>query len=309
MRTPWGVCALLALAMPLGAAPAPSVQARASRAEVTVGETFTVEVEASGPPGTVWTFPGEPGNEQVDVRTAVGASPAPPGTWRYDAAVFALGDVAVPRITVKYRLPDGTVGEAATEAIPLRLVSLVPKDEKDPRLADIRPPVPLRIGRAFWIAVGVLAVALLALAIWLWRQRRKPVAAAPATAAREIPAHVEAMRALDRLAASGLVEAGEHRAYYIALADVAKRYLERRLQAPVQEMTTAETLEWMAALPTTADQTTVMRDVAGAADRVKFARGTALGEEAARHLASVRSLVTEVERRLRPVPVAQKEVA
>ena len=43
-----------------------------------------------------------------------------------------------------------------------------------------------------------------------------------------------------------------------------------------------------------------MRDLALAADQVKFARGEALREEGERHLAAVRTLVERLEEELRP---------
>jgi hypothetical protein len=47
-----------------------------------------------------------------------------------------------------------------------------------------------------------------------------------------------------------------------------------------------------------------VRDLAEAADRIKFARGQGRVPEAERHLASVRALVPALEAKLRPAPVA-----
>jgi hypothetical protein len=286
---------------------APSVKAVASKTDVTVGETFLVEVAASGPPGTTWTFPGEPGDEAVELRTPpapqAGAPPAS-GTHRYEAAVFALGEVAVPPIPVQYRLPDGTAGTASTEAIPLRILSVLPKDPKEQKLADIRGPVGLGVGRAFWLAVGAAGLLLAALGVALWRRRRR-AAAAPRPAAPDVPPDVAALAALDRLAQSGLLGRGEHRPFYIELAAIAKRYLEERLQAPVLEMTSAEAVAFLRDHAQARDLAATLRDVALAADRVKFARAEGVAEEATRHLAAVRGMVTTLEARLVPEPAAE----
>jgi hypothetical protein len=45
-----------------------------------------------------------------------------------------------------------------------------------------------------------------------------------------------------------------------------------------------------------------VRDLAEAADRIKFANGQGLAEEGERHLAAVRTLVIALEARLRPAP-------
>jgi hypothetical protein len=312
--------AWLVLAAATTAAPSPaptvpspvSVKATASKAEVTVGEAFTVEVKATGPAGATFTFPGEAQTDAFELRTPApdpraGASPAPePGTHRYEATVYALGEAEVPPIPVRYRLPDGTEGEASSGAIALEVASLLPKDPQQQKLADIRGPLEVGIGRAFWIALVAALVLAAALVLWLLRRRRKAEAprAAPVP---ELPADAEALRALVALVASGLLARGEYRPFYIQLAAVAKRYLERRLGAPILEMTTAETVAFLRGHPHGGELLPVVRDLAEAADRIKFAKGQGLAPEAERHLDAVRALVPSLEARLRPAATAAAE--
>jgi hypothetical protein len=296
------------------AAPSPvSVEASASRNVVTVGERFTIEVKATGPAGTEYTFPAGASEEAFELetpRTGAG-SPAPAGepangapspgsgTHRYEAAVFALGEAEIPSIPVRYRLPDGTEGEAATKPLAVKVASLLPKDPKEQKLADVRPPQPASIGRAFWLALVASMALAAALVTWWWRRRRAPAAAlAPPVPA--LPPDVEALRALDALAASDLLAQGAFRAFYIRLTEVAKGYLERRLGAPVLEMTTTETLGLLRGHAHGDVLLPVTRDLAEVADRIKFAKGEGLGAEAERHLAAVRALVPALEARLRP---------
>jgi hypothetical protein len=291
---------------PVAAAPSPvAVTATASKAEVTVGETFTVDLKATGPAGTTYAFAAEAASDAFELRTPpaaagqAGAPAAEPGTHRYEAAVYALGEAQVPPIPVRYRLPDGTEGEASSAPVPLKVVSLLPKDAQAQKLADIRGPLPVRIGRAFWLALAAAVALAAALVVWLVRRRRK--AETPrAVSVPEVPSDVEALRALDALAASGLLSAGEYRAFYIRLAAVGKRYLERRLGAPILEMTTAETLAFLRGHAHGGDLVPVVRDLAEAADRIKFAKGQGLAQEAERHLAAVRALVPAIEARMRP---------
>jgi cbb3-type cytochrome oxidase subunit 3 len=307
-----------ASAIPGGSAPgAPAasspvgVTATASKAEVTVGEPFEIVLEATGPAGTEYTFAGEAQADALELRTkALGSeAPAPaPGTHRYDAVVFALGELQIPGIPVRYRLADGTSGEAASAPIPLKVVSLIPKDEADPKLADIRGPASLGIGRAFWIALALLLLLLAALTAWLLRRRRR--ADAPAAApVPEIAPDEEALAALEALAREGLPAKGELRPFYIRLSAIAKRYLERRLGAPVLEMTSSETVGFLRAHPHGGELLPVIRDLAEQADRVKFARGEGVVPEAERHLASARALVPALEARLRPAAAEGQEKA
>ncbi len=308
----------LVLAAAVQAAPGPattpasspvSVTATASKGEVTVGETFTIELKATGPAGTAYTFPAGAETDSFALRTPAPhpkGAPAPaaePGTHRYEAAVFAVGDAAIPSIPVRYKLPDGTEGEASSAPVPLKVVSLLPKDPQQQKLADIRGPLSVGIGRAFWVALVVAVLLLAALVVWLVRRPRKTEGPVK-VAAPEVPADTEAVQALAALASSGLLGRGEYRPFYIRLTAVAKRYLEQRLGAPVLEMTTAETLAFLRAHRHGGDLLGVVRDLADAADRIKFAKGQGLAEEAERHLAAVRALVPALEAKLRPAPAA-----
>jgi hypothetical protein len=283
-----------------------SVTATASKSEVTVGEAFSIDVKATGPAGTTYTFAGEASADELELRTPSAAPDAPapePGTHRYEAAVFALGELQIPPIPVRYQLPDGTPGEAASAPLSLKVVSLLPKDAAEQKLADIRGPASVGIGRAFWVALGVALALVAVLAILLLRRRR--AAAAPVTA--PVPAlapDVEALRALEALAREALPARGELRPFYIRLSAIAKRYLERRLEASVLEMTTAETLGFLRGHPHGGELLPVVRDLAEAADRIKFAKGQGLLPEAERHLASVRALIPALEAKLRPAPAA-----
>jgi hypothetical protein len=286
-----------------------SVSATASKTEVTVGETFTIELKATGPAGTTYTFAGEASAEQLELRSPPAAPDAPapePGTHRYQAEVFALGELQTPPVPVRYRLADGTEGEAASGPLSLKVVSLLPKEEAEQKLADIRGPASVGIGRAFWAALAVALLIVGAIVILLLRRKRR--SSAPlAPPVPELAPDVEALGALEALAREGLPARGELRAFYIRLSVIAKRYLERRLGATVLEMTSAETLAFLRGHPHGGELMPVVRDLAGAADRIKFAKGQGLVPEAERHLASVQALVPALEARLRPAPPLDAE--
>jgi hypothetical protein len=294
----------LLLAASTWAGALPTVTATVSKTDVSVGESFTIEVRASGPPGCGFAFPSDLGQETFEMETAPpapGQSPgAPPtGVHRYQAAVFALGEAQVPPITVRYRLADGSGGELRTTAIPLQVHSLLPKEKDEQKLADVRAPLRLSIGRWFWIGLAALGMLAAGLAAWL-ATRRRGAAPGIAAAVPAIAADEEARRALEALAASERLARGEYRVFYIELTAIAKRYLERRLGAPIVEMTTTEMLNHLRATSHTAELGPVLRDLSGAADQIKFARGAGAAEEAGRHMAAVRALIDGLEARLKP---------
>ncbi len=264
--------------------------------DVTVGQTFTVELATSAPPGTGITFPEGVADETIELAPQAGTgTPLPPGVARYQGRCFTLAEAAVPPLTLRYRLPDGREGETTTSPVPLRIVSILPKGEEAPALADIRPPVQVPVTAIFVAAVAVLVAALAALLFALLRRRR---AQATVPAAPKVPPDAEALAALDRLAAAGLVERQEYKAFYVALMAIAKRYLERRFEAPILEMTTTEMVAFLRRHPLGSELLGTVRELAQAADHVKFARGDAQRALAERHLAQARELVATLEGRL-----------
>jgi hypothetical protein len=282
-----------------------TLRAKAAVTEVTVGQRFTVTMEASGPAGTPWEFPAEAGDANVALRAA--GQPVGSGAFVYEASAFALGEVSVPATAVRYRLPDGTEGEARSEPIPLTIGTLLPKEESERSLADIRGPVKLPLGAWFWGGLAA-AIALVAAAVALLRRRKRPAAKA-APPVPEVPPDVEANAAFDALAASPLLAADDLKPFYVELAEIAKRYLERRLDAPVLEMTTAEAMAFLRESAAARELAPSVRDLMLAADHVKFARGHSERPTAERHLAAARAMVTVVEARLRPAAPAAPEKA
>lgn len=280
-----------------------SVSAHVEPSEVKVGERFTVELRAHGPEGTEWAFPARAGDDTVELWSAPsppGASPEPlpPGVFRYRAAAYALKDVAVPPVTVSFRRPDGESGEVATRPVALNIRSVLPKDPEQQQLADVRKPLELVLGWPFWAALGLLALLLAGFGLWLWRRKRPRGAVVPSEP--DLPADERARRDLEALAARGLVASGAYRPFYIALSEIAKRYLEQRLGAPVLEMTSTEMTAYLRQHADGSAIVGLARELAGAADQVKFARGEGRAQEADRHLAAVREMIDAVEKRLTP---------
>jgi len=271
----------------------PRLLAVPSATTVTVGEPFIVTVRAQAPAGTSWSFPAEVTADDVTLKIV--ESPSGQAGALYQAAVFALNEATIPAITAAFQLPDGTRGEARSEPVVVTVASLLPEDPEEQRLADLRPPVALPAGAPFWIAMGLFLFGVTGTLAWWWRRRRaRGVAAQPQLS--EVPPAEEARAALRRLAEAGLVERGELRAFYIDLAIIAKRYLERRLQAPVLEMTSAETTAFLRDHPLARRLASAVRDLTGTADYVKFARGHGDETQAHRHWQQVWELVEELER-------------
>ena len=91
-----------------------------------------------------------------------------------------------------------------------------------------------------WILGGLLLVAI-AVAILFYLRRRKPEAPTVRPKPRE-PAHVIALRELDRLKTEKLWQSGDIKGYHSRLTDIVRAYLEHQYNIPAQEQTSDEIL-------------------------------------------------------------------
>lgn len=283
--------------------PVPVVEVHPSTSNVSIGERFQVTVEVRGEPTTTYEFPGELSTAAVEMKLARPVSRMASAA-QYDAQVFALGaEARIPEIEVHYRSADGAEGVVKSAPVPLNVISSLDPNEENPAPADFAPPLPVLVSRAFWItsgAAGLLLVALLVLLIRRLRLPRKPVevSVTPARSPEE-----EAMTRLQSLAEGRALM--EPKDFYIELIQVVKLYLERRLNAPVLEMTSTETMTFVKNHSWTAPHAAGLRDLVTSADLVKFG-GSSDASNADRQIQLARELVGRIDR-LRRVDLETRE--
>ncbi|MEM1097121.1 MAG: hypothetical protein AAGJ10_21200 [Bacteroidota bacterium] len=234
----------------------------------------------------------------------------------YEVTTFALDTARVASIPVLFTVDGGDTTFAASRPMFLTITSLVPEDA-----TEIRDLAPLsEFPRPIWpwiVAIVVLLV-VCALLYYFWRkQQNKP--AAPEQVMPEappIPAFEEAMQRLKALEQVDLYNEGAVKPFYVELADLFRRYVDRKLGTHAMESTTRELL-WMLGKGkamqafTDADRDDIRR-VLDLSDMVKFADHRPAPDQGRDALLRTRALVEAVETRLRPVvtpPVAQTEEA
>lgn len=289
---------VLALAFLLGQAdgPAPTVEVRPASANVSIGERFRVTLEAHGPRGVSYEFPKNISNGNIEMTQAPALS-ATGESAVYETQLFALGkDAQIPAIDVPFVASDGTSGVVTTEPLALNPVSALDPTDKNPAPADYVPPQPVLVSRAFWIVNSIAVVLLLAALIALVRRLRAPKKLKDAIVTPPVSPEEEALTRLATLAQTA--QSLDPKTFYIQLVQTLKQYLERRLEAPVLEMTSTEALGLVRANAWTSHHATQIRDLIGAADLVKFG-GVSDASHADRHLQLVRDVVASVDRERR----------
>ena len=150
---------------------------------------------------------------------------------------------------------------------------------------DLKPQMTLKLRFAEfggYLGIGLGVLLLLALALYLLirhlakQGKRIGDLFKPAP---PVPAHIIAIRALEKLHAEKLWQNNKHKLYYSELSDILRTYLAGRFEVGAMEMTTDEIADALRSMEmeqkSKMDLLSVLRD----ADLVKFAKATPEAEE------------------------------
>ncbi len=228
--------------------PGVQVEARLTRTEATVGDRVGLEIVVRAPAGVTATVPDLPlrvGDlDLIERLPDESASDGSERRFRYVLSPFQTGDLFVPAIVVRYSTSDGREATVQTNALPLRVTSVIPPGDPATTVRDLRPQAvvedePLAIPWPLIAAgAGGLAALLVVLRMLRWLLRRAwsrgpalPVYLTPEDAARA---------ALDELTAAGTPTRRTLKNYYTALSTVVRRYLTERYDFPALALTTTE---------------------------------------------------------------------
>ncbi len=251
--------------------------------EVTVGEPFSVTLRVEHPPDLDVRLPA-PGTDWGSLTVRESGAPqrgtGADGWVRqvavYRLAAFELGALEI--IPLELEVTQG--GERRTVATPaatIQVNSILPMEEgegEEPQLADLKDQASLPLSLARVLALVALAVLLLAVVAYLlWRRRRsQPAAAIEAPGPPLPPPDREALQALQALLAGPLLAQGKIKEYHVQLAEIVKRYLERRFGVPTLERTSFEVVQATRLAPVDVWVPGRVASLLSGCDFVKFAR-------------------------------------
>ncbi len=320
------------LLVPLVAAPV-VFEAAADRTEVSLGDRVTITYTARIPAGAALTLDAlvtpEPPEGKRPPGGAVLEFEAPPPpvvqktpgadgklgvTQKVSFVPFLPGTVVVPgpHFTFEEETGGGKTGrslDVRPPSVTLQVSSRLPKDAAPEKLAP-KEDRPVRLPRPsplFWAALGALALLLVGAAVWAIRRRRRKsleMAEAPS-----VPPGEELLGELERLEREAERLGEDPRTFYADLTRAVKRYLERRLEMPVLEWTSFETVRRLREKELEPPREVGFAELLSSADYVKFGRGRSTRDAARDQVARARKLHGHLEARLAPSPVPGTEKA
>lgn len=267
---------------------------------VTVGEPFTVTVHVRAASGATIVFPAAPDTagwvQPLDPRGVASESAGDSvdrtatyrlAAWNVGALGVNLADVLVRAGGQDRRVPVRGVSVFVKSVLPADSTRRVPK-----------PARPLFVGWTFpWWMLAVAA--LVALVAWLTRRRRR--AAAPPPPA--LTPFERAEREFTRVAALGLVEAGERGRYVSLSIEVLRDYLRARFPLASLSLTTGEVLDELRDAPTVPHAR--LAALLDEADQVKFARRPLAADRALQLGQEARAIVMHEHVASTPAPGAE----
>lgn len=182
-----------------------------------------------------------------------------------------------------FKLKDGTrLDSAATRALAFQVHGMKIDTTKGP--ADIKTvygaPVTLKEVTPYILGIILIAAILFFIFYYIkWKKKNVPLFSKPEKPAE--PAHIIALRELDRIKTQKLWQQEKIKQYYSEVSDTIRAYIQNRFDIPAMEQTSAETLGTFKQKKDLADSNSIdqLQHILSLADLVKFAKYTPLPDD------------------------------
>jgi len=191
-------------------------------------------------------------------------------TMKYTLSAYETGTLWIPSISVRFRFDDGSSVDMSTDSVQVVVESLAASDS----LADIKGLKPqVYFGSKFpWPYVAVAAVIIAAIVIWFARRRKEEAQQESSEEIDDRPPWVIAEERLKELRASGLLDKGEFKQFYLQLTEILRWFIEKRYGVDALDRTTYELRTELKAISLDSEQYDMLFKLFDSADLVKFAK-------------------------------------
>lgn len=213
-------------------------------------------------------------------------------TESFEITTFTTGDYQIPPITIKYSTATGELNSVVTDAIAIKVNSLLTGEEGED-IKPLRGPKDFASKIPIWMIAAGAALIVAILVFWyLYRRARRPIDLGKEPIDERLPWEI-ALEELSALKASDLVAKGEYKEYYLRLSEIFRRYLERRYGIQALERTTYEIIIEFRSLALEKSEEEVIYHFLDECDMVKFAKHDPTQEDITRHFETAREFVMQ----------------
>ncbi|MBW8331857.1 MAG: hypothetical protein K0M40_07545 [Prolixibacteraceae bacterium] len=199
----------------------------------------------------------------------------------YFITSFDSGVHQIPSFYFKLKF-DRMLDSVATKALSFQVFTMKIDTTKGP--VDIKPPysAPVSLKEVTPYILGIILIAAILFFIFYyikWKKKNVPLFRKPEKPLE--PAHIIALRELDRIKAQKLWQSEKIKQYYSEVADTVRAYIENRFDIPAMEQTSAETIGVFKQNKELIDGTSLdqIQHILSLADLVKFAKYAPLPDD------------------------------
>ncbi len=214
---------------------------------------------------------------------------------RYRITSFDSGRVNISPLVFHYQY-DGKNDSIKTKPLTLNVKTV--KVDSTETIFDIKGPMdaPISWREVLPYILGVLGLAIIAFLTWYFIKKYKSRKTEYEPEKPKEPAHVIALRDLDKLKEEKLWQNDKVKLYYTRLADIVRTYLWHRYDIKTLERTTDEILNSLSNTGFTDNELfTKLEQILKTADLVKFARMKPLPEENDKNLEDAYEFVNQTK--------------
>ncbi len=182
-----------------------------------------------------------------------------------------------------FKLKDGTVlDSAATRALAFQVHGMKIDTTKGPVDIKMIYGAPVTIKEIMPYILGIILIAAIVFFIFYyikWKKKKGPIFVKPEKPAE--PAHIIALRELDRIKTQKLWQQEKIKQYYSEVSDTIRAYIQNRFDIQAMEQTSAETIATFKQNKNMVEERTLdqLQHILSLADLVKFAKYTPLPDD------------------------------
>lgn len=190
---------------------------------------------------------------------------------------FEEGEYELPPLAVIRQLPEGKLDTLLFNSQKVD-VKTMPVDTATFVVHDIKPQIkyPITFKEVLpYVGGAFLLAALIAMIVAFVKRRQKNAV----EAAKAEPAHIVALRELDKYRGDKLWLPEKQKGFYSGVTDALREYLDKRYGVSAMEMTTKEIMDGLKGKDIPDELLTELKDLLERADYVKFAKYVANNDE------------------------------
>ena len=292
----------------------PGIKTFTDKNEILIGEQLKLRVEADFVPGAYnlrWlSLPDSIPHFEVLNRSKIDSvytnSRLSGISQTFTITSFDSGKWTLPSFMIGIDpVNDDTTFNYFTDTIPITVSFSV--SDTTGQLRDIKPIKDVETANIlwYWIAGGILLLALIIFLVWLYRRNKKKVVS-PIPLKSNLSAYDEAMLELKSLQVYNFSDPADIKIVHTKLAEILKRYLSRRENDNFLNKTTGDILILLDGIGVEKGLLSKMAAALRCGDAVKFAKYLPPAQETTESMSAAKELIEFFKSNSTPSPVTSK---